>query len=85
MNKEKDFLVLSSVVAIAIIIYSGLATILHKFEVLPVTLFGIVIFSLTLLQYKEKFADLAENLEKVFFIVTLVVIVLLIILLYSPK
>jgi energy-converting hydrogenase A subunit K len=85
MNKEKDFIVLTSVVTIAIIIYSGLATILHRLEVLPVTILGIIAFSLILLQNKEKFVNIAENLEKIFFIITLFVIVLLIIVLYIPK
>lgn len=84
MNKEKDFIVLSSFVAGGVIIASGLAAVLQRWEVLPVTIFGFIMFPLVLLQTKEKFAHITENLENIIFVVTLIIIILGFIVLYKP-
>jgi energy-converting hydrogenase A subunit K len=84
MNKEKDFIVLVSLVAVGIIIASGLAMLIQRWVVFPVTLFGIVMFPLALLQNKEKFTHITENLENIVFIVTLFIIAISFIVLYKP-
>ncbi|MEA4957243.1 hypothetical protein SDC9_08453 [bioreactor metagenome] len=84
MNKEKDFIVLTSCVAIGIIIASGLAVVIQRWEVIPVTIFGFLMFPLILLQNKEKFAHITENLENIVFMITLVIIIVSFILLYKP-
>jgi len=84
MNKEKDFIIITSLVAIAIIIYSGLATIMQRWFVLPITIFGFIVFSLILIQNKEKLAHITENLENIMFIVTLAIIIILFIVHFKP-
>lgn len=84
MNNEKDFIVLTSFVAGGIIITSVLAAFLQRWEVLPVTIFSIIIFPLILLQTKEKIVHLTENLENIVFIITLFVIIIGFIVLYKP-
>jgi len=84
MNKEKDFIVLTSCVAIGVILASGFAAVLQRGVVIPVTIFGIIMFSLILLQNKEKFAHKIENLENIVFIITLVIIIISFIMLFKP-
>jgi len=84
MNNEKDFIVITSCVAAGVIIASGLSAVLHRWEVLPVTIFGCIMFPLILLQTKERFAHIVENLENIVFIVTLIIIVLGFIVIYKP-
>jgi len=84
MNKEKDFIILTSLVAIGIIIASGLTVVLQRWEVIPVTIFAFIMFPLILLQNKKKFIHLAENLESIVFIITLIIIALGFIVLYKP-
>lgn len=84
MNKEKDFIVLVSLVTVGVIIASGLTMIIQRCEVFPVVLFGIIMFLLVLLQNKEKFAHITENLENIVFIITLFIIAISFIVLYKP-
>ncbi|MBZ9571332.1 hypothetical protein KQY27_07215 [Methanobrevibacter sp. TMH8] len=84
MDNEKDFIVLTSFVAGGIIIASGLAAVLQRWEVIPVTIFAIIIFPLILLQSKKKIVHLTENLENIIFIITLFVIIIGFIVLYKP-
>jgi len=84
MNKEKDLIVLTSFVAVGVIVASGLPSVLHANLVAPVAVFGIIMFILVLLQYRKKFTSLAENLEKVVFVITLVIIAVSFIILYKP-
>jgi energy-converting hydrogenase A subunit K len=84
MNKEKDFIVLASFVALGVIIASGLAGVIQRWEVFPVTIFGFIMFPLILLQNKEKFAHITENLENIVFIVTLIIIAISFAVLYKP-
>lgn len=84
MNSEKDFLVLISFAAVGITIASGLAAIFDTFIVIPVTIFGLIMIPLILLQNQKKFAHLAENLEKLFFFLTLIIIIISFILIYKP-
>ena len=84
MNKEKDFILLVSFVAVGVIIASGIAAILHRWEILPVTIFGVLMFPLILSQTKEKSAHITENLENIVFIITLIIIALGFIILYKP-
>lgn len=84
MNKEKDFIVLVSFVAIGVAIASGITMIIQRWEVFPVFVFGVIMFPLALLQNKEKFAHITENLENIVFIVTLFIITISFIVLYKP-
>ena len=84
MNKEKDLIILTSFVAIGLMIASGLVVIFQTSIVASVVIFGIIMFPLILLQNKKKFIHLAENLEKVIFVITLFIIVISFILLYKP-
>lgn len=84
MNKEKDLIVLTSFVAVGIIVASGLAAILQRSVVFPVVIFGIIMFPLILLQSREKFTHIAENLEKIVFFSTLIIIALSFAIIYKP-
>jgi energy-converting hydrogenase A subunit K len=84
MNKEKDLILLISFVAIGVIIASGLVVVFQTIVVIPVLIFGIIMFPLILLQNKKKFIHLAENLEKVIFFITLVIIAVSFAILYKP-
>ena len=84
MENEKDFVILSSLLAIGIVIVSGLAVVLQRWEVLPVTIVGIIIFPLIMLQTKKKFVHITENIENIVFIITLAIIAIGFIMLYKP-
>ena len=84
MENERNFTILTSLLAVAIIIVSGLAAVLHRWEVLPVVIFGLIMFPLIVLQNKEKFAHLIENIENIVFIITLAIIAIGFIMLYKP-
>ncbi|KZX16586.1 hypothetical protein MBCUT_07400 [Methanobrevibacter cuticularis] len=84
MNKEKDLVVLTSLVAIGIIVASGLAATLQTMIVFPVALFGLVMFPLLWIQTTKKGVHLAENLEKIVFLLTLFIIAISFAILYVP-
>lgn len=84
MNKEKDFIVLVSLVALGAVVANGLNMMIQRWEVFPVTIFGIVMFPLIFLQNKEKFVHITENLENIVFILTLFIIAISFIILYKP-
>ena len=84
MSQEKDFLILTSLVAIGIIFISGLAVLFQSPVVMPLVVIAILIAPLILYQYTEKGSELAENLEKIMFFITFAVICISIILLYRP-
>jgi len=84
MKNEKDFVLLVSLLAVGITIVSGLAVVLQRWEVLPVTIFGLIMFPLIMLQTKKKFVHITENIENVVFIITLAVIAIGFIMLYKP-
>lgn len=84
MNKEKDFIVLTSFVAIGIIVASGLTMIFQSMVVFPVTVFGFIMFPLILSQTNKKAAHLSENLEKIVFFITLFIIAIAFAILYIP-
>jgi energy-converting hydrogenase A subunit K len=84
MSQEKDFLILTSLVAIGIIFISGLAVIFHSSTLLPLVIIAILITPLILYQSTEKGSEFAENLEKVMFFITFAIICISIILLYRP-
>jgi len=81
---EKDFIILCSLVAIGVVIASGLALILQSTVVLPVIIFGIIMFLLILLQDKKRFVEITESLETKVFIITLIIIIIGIIIMYKP-
>jgi preprotein translocase subunit SecG len=85
MNNEKDFIVLISFIASGIIIASGLAVFLQRLEVLFVTIFAVIMFSLILLQSKEKIVHITKNLENIMLITTLLIMTIGFIVLYKPN
>ncbi|MDR2966411.1 MAG: energy-converting hydrogenase A, subunit K [Methanobacteriaceae archaeon] len=84
MNKEKDLIVLTSLVALGVIVASGLSVILQINVMTPVLIFGIIMFPLILLQTKKRFIYITENLEKMVFFVTLFTIAISFAILYNP-
>ena len=74
MNDEKGMRVLTSLVALGIFIVAGLAAIYQSILALPLAIIGIVFVPFILMQNKEKNAHLAENLEKISFIITFLII-----------
>jgi len=84
MNKEKDFIVLISIATFGVLVASVLPTVFHLSIVAPVAIFAIIMFPLVLLQYKKKFIDISENLEKIVFIITLFAIAISFAILYKP-
>lgn len=84
MNKEKDLIILTSFVVFGVIVASLLPAILHMSIVAPVVIFGIIMFSLVLLQNKKKFIHLTENLEKIVFFITIFIIAISFVVLYKP-
>lgn len=84
MNQEKDFLILTSLVAIGIVFISLMAVIFHSVTVLPLMIVAICIIPLILYQGSEKLSVFSEHLEHIAFIATFVVICVSIILLYRP-
>lgn len=84
MNKEKDLIILTSIVAFGIIVASGLTVILQINVVAPVAIFGIIMFPLVLLQSRKKFIHITENLEKIIFFITLFIIAISFAILYKP-
>ena len=84
MNDEKGMRVLTSLVALGIFIVAGLAAIYQSILALPLAIIGIVFDPFKLMQNKEKNAHLAENLEKIAFIITFLIICITFICLYKP-
>ena len=84
MNKEKDFIVLIAIATFGVFVASVLPTVLHMNIVAPVAIFGIIMFPLVLLQSRKKFVNIAENLEKFVFILTLLIIAVSFVFLYKP-
>ena len=84
MNQEKDFIILTSLVAIGIIFISFLAVIFHSQLIWPLVVIAILITPLILYQGSEKVSEFSEHLEHIAFIITFIVICVSIILLYKP-
>ena len=84
MENERNYTILTSLLAVGIIIVSGLAVVLQRWEVLPVTIFGLIMFPLIALQNKKKFAHITENIENIVFIITLAIIAIGFVMLYKP-
>ena len=84
MNDEKGMRVLTSLVALGIFIVAGLAAIYQSILALPLAIICIVFVPFILMQNKEKNAHLAENLEKISFIITFLIICITFICLYKP-
>lgn len=84
MSGEKDFLVLTSLVAIGIIFISALVIIFQRKIVLPLLVIAIIITPFILYQNKEKYAKLSEQIEKIAFFVTFIVICILMVVAYKP-
>ncbi|WP_295721989.1 hypothetical protein [uncultured Methanobrevibacter sp.] len=84
MSGEKDFLVLTSLVAIGIIFISALVIIFQSKVTLPLLVIAIIITPFILYQNKENNAKLSEQIEKIAFFVTFIVICILMIVAYKP-
>ncbi len=84
MSGEKDFLILTSLVAIGIIFISGLVVIFQSQTLWPLVIIAIFIAPFILYQAYPKYANISEKIEKLAFFVTFIVICLLMILTYKP-
>ena len=68
MNDEKGMRILTSLVALGIFIVAGLAAYFQSILALPLAIIGLIFVPFILIQNSEKNAHLAENLEKIAFI-----------------
>ena len=84
MNDEKGMRILTSLVALGIFIVAGLAAYFQSILALPLAIIGLIFVPFILIQNSEKNAHLAENLEKIAFIITFLVICITFICLYNP-
>ena len=84
MNDEKGMRILTSLVALGIFIVAGLAAYFQSILALPLVIIGLIFVPFILIQNSEKNAHLAENLEKIAFIITFLVICITFICLYKP-
>lgn len=84
MNNEIGMRVLTSLVALGIFIVAGLAAFYQSILALPLAIIGLVFVPFILMQHNEKNAHLAENLEKIAFIITFLIICITFICLYKP-
>jgi energy-converting hydrogenase A subunit K len=84
MNKEKDFLLLASIVAIGVVILSLIVSYYDMIIILPVAILGIMLFLLIILQIYPKVSHISEKLENIVFIITLFAIIFSFIFLYKP-
>ena len=73
MNDEKGMRVLTSLVALGIFIVAGLAALYQSVLALPLAVIGLIFVPFILMQNSEKYAHLAENLEKTAFIITFLI------------
>ncbi|AMK15457.1 hypothetical protein [Methanobrevibacter olleyae] len=83
MSNEKGMRVLTSLVALGIFIVAALATYFQSILALPLAIIGIIFVSFILMQKDEKSAHLAENLERLAFIITFLIICIAFICLYK--
>lgn len=83
-EQEKDVLFLMGLAVFGAVLASGMAALIQRTVVIPLTIavFGIMI--LTLLVYKSKYVQIAENAEKLAFFVILISIILSFIYIYRP-
>lgn len=84
MNDEKGIRVLTSLVALGIFAVAGLAAFYQSILALPLAIIGLIFVPFILMQNKEKYAHLAENLEEIAFIITFFIICITFICLYKP-
>lgn len=84
MEQEKDMLFLMALVAAGVVLASGLAAFMQWMVVIPITIAGILITIIMLLQNRDKAVHFTENLEKWVFIGTLLFFIVAFIVLYKP-
>ena len=73
MNDEKGMRVLTSLVALGVFIVAGLTAVYQSMLALPLAIIGLIFVPFILVQNKEKYAHLAENLEKIAFVITFLI------------
>lgn len=84
MNDEKGMIVLTALVAVGILVVTGITCYFHSMLVLPVAIIGLIFIPFIILQDKILFSHLAEKLEHIAFFITLAVIIVGFILIYKP-
>jgi energy-converting hydrogenase A subunit K len=84
MNKERAFIILTSLVAMGIFILGMVVTLMNSTQILPIVILGIIFSILILLQVYPKYNHISENLENIVFIVALISIITSFIYLYKP-
>ncbi|MBU4534328.1 MAG: hydrogenase [Euryarchaeota archaeon] len=84
MAQEKDLVFLMALVALGIMIASGLVAFLQWMVVIPVTLVGLIFTIFLLQQNKDEAVHLSEKLEKAVFLITLIFLAVALVVLYQP-
>ncbi|KZX12593.1 hypothetical protein MBCUR_10040 [Methanobrevibacter curvatus] len=84
MTNENDFILLTSFVAIGIIVLGLIVSLYDSVTILPIFILGIILFVLILLQRYHRINHITENIEKIVFIGTLIFIIISLIFLYKP-
>ncbi|MDR2873997.1 MAG: hypothetical protein LBV42_04590 [Methanobrevibacter sp.] len=84
MNKERNLIILTSFVAMGIIVLGIVVTLMNSIQILPIIILGIILSILVLLQAYPKYNHIAENLERIVFFVALISIIISFIYLYKP-
>ncbi len=83
-EQEKDILFLMALAVAGSVLASGLAVVLQRIYVLPLTLAVFIIMILTYLLFKKKYVHLSEYLEKWAMVIILIAIVASFIHLFTP-
>ncbi|MCK9150735.1 hydrogenase [Methanobacterium alcaliphilum] len=84
MAEEKDIIFLTALVALGVVLASGLAAFLQWMVVIPVTIVGIIFTVIIMLQQRDKAVHFSEILEKWAFIIALILFIVAFIVLYKP-
>lgn len=84
MNKDNAIVYLCSLVALGIVFIGATVSFLQWIIATPIIAMGIILFALVLVVNKGHWAHHLENLEKVFFFITIAVICILFIMHFRP-
>lgn len=84
MNKDNAIAYLCSLVALGIVFIGATVSFLQWSIATPIIAMGIILFALVLVVNKGHWAHHLENLEKVFFFITIAVICILFIMHFRP-
>ncbi|MDO5849009.1 MAG: hypothetical protein Q4P18_05710 [Methanobrevibacter sp.] len=84
MNKDNAIVYFCSLVALGIIFIGFTVSYFQRMVALPIMAIGIILFALVMVVNRGHWAHHLENLEKVFFFITIAVICILFIMHFKP-